>query len=284
MKSMFDTRVAQISNMQVASFIECLAGWIKHNKANKKHFHIDRFWSYNSQEAWLQYFPFLTISQIKTTIKNAIDAGLLLTGNFNERGYDRTIWYSLTDKALEYYPELKLDKSLILNISEKSLMDKRKIANGLAKNRRPIPCIKTISKNTSTKMPVIGNFSLSEKEKTEILNARNKSMSSCVKIDSVFLDECIDHMVRRKQERPDLHRNQIFKGLITLINSGNFNQKLNKNTNLPNTKQQTAQEYAKERQLAQQQNKLLEESKRNPDNLLMAGSSIEQMRKSLRGA
>src|SRR5690606_10484008 len=61
------------------------------------------------------YFPYFTQKQIKYLIKQAIEFGLVVKGNFNKKGYDRTNWYSLSDKALL---ELNLDRTCLKPASE----------------------------------------------------------------------------------------------------------------------------------------------------------------------
>ena len=84
--------------------------WIERyrEKGDKKHFHDGRTWVYNTYEGWQSNFPFWC----KRTIRRAIDslrkpykpkAGekkvergpLLLAENYNRKGYDKTLWYSI---------------------------------------------------------------------------------------------------------------------------------------------------------------------------------------------
>jgi DnaD/phage-associated family protein len=66
-----------------------------------KHHHDGLPWVYNTAEGWKENFPFWsepTIRRIFTTLR---DKGVVLTGNYNKVGFDRTLWYSIDYKALE---------------------------------------------------------------------------------------------------------------------------------------------------------------------------------------
>lgn len=95
-------------DLDTAVFLDTIAYWIKKNAANKQehNFHEGRYWTYNTLEAFTKMFPGWSIQTIRRIIRNCVKDGLLLTGNFNRKGYDRTGWYSLTDKAIEYYSGL----------------------------------------------------------------------------------------------------------------------------------------------------------------------------------
>ena len=65
-------------------------------------------------------------------------ADLLEIGNFNKHKYDKTCWYALTDKALEYYPILK-EKIKARSIEYPVDTDLPKTAKGFVQNGKPIP-------------------------------------------------------------------------------------------------------------------------------------------------
>jgi len=56
-------------------------------------------WTYNSGESMHRIFPYLSIREIRTAIKNLVDNGWLITGNFNKAAFDKTKWYSITEKT-----------------------------------------------------------------------------------------------------------------------------------------------------------------------------------------
>jgi hypothetical protein len=108
-------------------FIANLATWIKFNASkddpNERNFHDGHYWSYNTLKDFVNYFGFWSIRNIRTIIANCIKLDLIKTANFNKKKYDNTIWYTLTEKGLKYYPALS---ELVLNTlvdSDKTLVE-----------------------------------------------------------------------------------------------------------------------------------------------------------------
>jgi hypothetical protein len=71
-----------------------------------------------------------------------VDSGLLVKGEYNKENYDKTNWYS---------PEISA-KWIENPIGQKSPMDWSETANGLVKNRQPIPDIKPVDKPVVKKL------------------------------------------------------------------------------------------------------------------------------------
>lgn len=230
---MLDLLIAQESSVQVALFIENVAFWINVNHSQGQNYKEGRYWTYNTQESLIKYFSYWTPDELRTVIKNAIKFGFLITGSFNKKGYDRTKWYTLSDKALDYFPIIKAFKPPVSLIWENSQMELGNLPNGVG--RFPgaipdiIPVIKPVKKDTGITEPVSGIFSLSVKEKEEILLLKNEFMADCGKSDSLFIMECEEHLKKRVLKDPGKHRNKLLKGLKTLITENIFNKKFKSN-------------------------------------------------------
>ena len=85
--------------------------WIQHyaEKGDKKHFHDGRTWVYNTPEGWQKdNFPFLSEHTVRRVFESLrkpykpkagekkVERGpLLLAENYNRKGYDKTLWYSI---------------------------------------------------------------------------------------------------------------------------------------------------------------------------------------------
>lgn len=125
---MIDTKDANI-----CIFVANLAGWIRTNARkdtpNQRNIHEGRCWSYNSIQEFVRYFGFWSTKNIRTIIANCIKLDLITTSTFNKKKYDNTLWYSLTDKGLDYYPHVR---DLVLD----RLADSGKT---LADSGKPIP-------------------------------------------------------------------------------------------------------------------------------------------------
>nr|UVX49669.1 MAG: hypothetical protein [Bacteriophage sp.] len=98
-KHIFDVDVAQLVGLNAATILENIAHWCEHNAANNANLHDGHYWTYNSTKAFSELFPYMTVNVIRTALKKLKDNGLILTGNYNKSAYDRTMWYTLTEKA-----------------------------------------------------------------------------------------------------------------------------------------------------------------------------------------
>lgn len=137
MKHIFDVEIAEKYGVNAAIMLENIAFWIRKNEANNVNFHDGFYWTYNSRRAFKELFPYLSEKQIETALKKLIDDGVIITGNYNETAYDRTMWYAITKKG-----------ECILHFRE---MDTEEKGNGLPENVKPIPDINTDSKQTDNK-------------------------------------------------------------------------------------------------------------------------------------
>lgn len=103
MNHSFDIDLAVRFGVPEAILIENFKFWIAKNKANGRHFHKGRYWTYNSTKALAELFPYWSQKQIERLVKRLEDAGILLSDNFNPSPYDRTKWFSLSDEI--HFPE-----------------------------------------------------------------------------------------------------------------------------------------------------------------------------------
>jgi hypothetical protein len=130
MQHSFDIEIAQKFGVNVAIFLNNMAFWIKKNIANRKNFNDDRYWTYNSIEAYAELFPYWTAKQMRTVISNCISLGLVIKGNYNNVQYDRTSWYALTNES---------HKLLNIPILPNGQMEVTERANGFDRKGGPIP-------------------------------------------------------------------------------------------------------------------------------------------------
>lgn len=96
----FDTEIATRFGVEESVMLQNLDYWIEKNKANGRHFHDGRYWTYNTIQAFSELFPFWSAKQIRRILQSLISAGIVITGNYNDNQRDRTIWYSIDYDAL----------------------------------------------------------------------------------------------------------------------------------------------------------------------------------------
>ena len=126
----FDTAEACLFGVESAIILQNLRFWIKKNEANGKHFHEERFWTYNSTKAFAALFPFWEAKKIGRILTGLEEQGIILSGNFNPIAYDRTKWYTINEEA----------------ISQKATFHFPELVNGFPKSGQPIPDIKPVNK------------------------------------------------------------------------------------------------------------------------------------------
>ena len=145
-----------------AILLSHISFWIAKNKANDRHFYDDRTWTYNSIKAYKNFFPFWSVDQIRRGLKSLVDQGVIITGNYNKVGYDRTIWYALFDESVLnrhiQSPVAKTTNAFGENhkcIWRKPQMQLAKTTNAIGENHKPIPDNNT---DTNQKNTQIGEF------------------------------------------------------------------------------------------------------------------------------
>jgi hypothetical protein len=98
MEHHFNTDYATKYGIEESIVINNLQFWINKNKANNKHFYDGRTWTYNSYKAFSELFPYWNEHKIKRILDSLIDQDVLVKGNYNKSGYDRTCWYAFKDQ------------------------------------------------------------------------------------------------------------------------------------------------------------------------------------------
>lgn len=129
MKHLFDVDIASQYGVNAAILLENIGFWVKQNEANEVNYFDGHYWTYNSCRALQELFPYMSKRQIDTALQKLLDEGLIIKGNYNKSSYDRTLWYSLTQKG-----------KCILHFGE---MESHEMGNRKAQNVTPIPDINT---------------------------------------------------------------------------------------------------------------------------------------------
>lgn len=127
MQHSFDIDIATKYGVNCAIILNNLQFWIAKNQANGTNYHDGRYWTFNSAEAFAKLFPYMTVRQINYALQKLRDEGILETGNYNEKPYDRTLWYAFTD----------FGKSIL----QQCQMDSTTMSNAFAADVKPIPDI-----------------------------------------------------------------------------------------------------------------------------------------------
>jgi DNA-binding transcriptional regulator GbsR (MarR family) len=135
MNHSFNIKLATKYGVEEAIIIENLAFWINKNAANNKNNIEGYYWTYNSSKAFKELFPYISEKKIQRILKKLEELKIVKSGNFNKSSYDRTKWYTITDKSIRQIYTIHLPK----------------LSNGLDTSVQPIPDINTdIKKDINT--------------------------------------------------------------------------------------------------------------------------------------
>lgn len=105
MKHHFEVKVATEVGVNAAIVYENIAYWVKHNEKQGKNLKEGVHWMYATQKELAEQFEYLSIKQVRTALEKLEEHGFIRTGSFNRHGYDRTTWYTITDKAASICPD-----------------------------------------------------------------------------------------------------------------------------------------------------------------------------------
>ena len=133
----FDGEFAKEHGVNEAIMYQYFSYWIAKNKANDKHFYDGYTWTYNSQKALTELFPFWNRAKIQRIISSLENQGLLIKGNYNQLAYDRTTWYALP----------KFEQSVVQN----QTVNCSDLNNEWFKNEQPIPINYQLTKQLTNK-------------------------------------------------------------------------------------------------------------------------------------
>lgn len=191
MNHSFNVNVANLYGIEEAILLENIYFWCQKNKANEKHIINGKVWTYNSAKAFAEQFPYMTESKIYRTLKKLEDNGLIETGEFNNTAYDRTKWYTVTDKACFLLGNRFLtdDESILQNEKWTSQDCKNNISDI---NTDIKPNINIVAEATRPKKaPLVDREPANDLEKVEkayLINYRKLYNSGIVKTESPVIN------------------------------------------------------------------------------------------------
>ena len=105
----FDIDVAEIVGVHAAIIFANIAHWVHLNAANNRNMRDGRFWTYNSVAAFQKVWTYLTADQIRGALKKLEQNDFIESGDYNDRKYDRTKWYTLGDVGMTHLGKSQMD-------------------------------------------------------------------------------------------------------------------------------------------------------------------------------
>ena len=99
MNHSFSVEVAVDVGLAPAIVFNAIGFWVTQNAANKRNLMDGRYWTYNTVKAWADLFPYLSPKQVEKALTALREHDYVMAGNYNKDKWDRTLWYTLTDKG-----------------------------------------------------------------------------------------------------------------------------------------------------------------------------------------
>ena len=97
----FNPRLAVEIGLNESIVLQKIHYWIVNNERNGINYHEGRYWTFNSIKKWRDdFFPWWSVDTVKRTFKSLENKELLIVGNFNKKGYDKTKWYTINYQKL----------------------------------------------------------------------------------------------------------------------------------------------------------------------------------------
>lgn len=118
-------KLAKEVGLNEAIFVQQLHYWTN-GKAGK--LKDGKRWVYNTYKDWEENFPFWSNATIRRTIASCEKQNIIIVGNYNRAGFDKTKWYAVNYEEIE-----GMSKRIAQN--EQTSCSKR--ANGTAHNEQP---------------------------------------------------------------------------------------------------------------------------------------------------
>lgn len=98
-KRFVDDRIACEFGVAEAFVLEQLQYWIRVKSENPQKFkncyRDGKWWVFNTYSEWQEQLCFYSEVTIRRAFKNLEKSGIILTANYNKKGYDKTKWYTV---------------------------------------------------------------------------------------------------------------------------------------------------------------------------------------------
>lgn len=98
----FDIEVAKEVGVNASILFTSIFSEVERNKADGVNFHDGTYWTFGSARELSEAFPYLSPKQINLALKKLEGKGLIATGNYSRTPFDRTKWYSVTEKGYSF--------------------------------------------------------------------------------------------------------------------------------------------------------------------------------------
>lgn len=93
--------LATIIGLNESIVLQQVHYWLKIKEKGQQDYIDGHYWVYNSYKQWQGQFPFWHRNTIQRTFSSLEKKGILISGNYNHAGFDKTKWYSIDYNVLD---------------------------------------------------------------------------------------------------------------------------------------------------------------------------------------
>ena len=162
----FGIDIATEYGIEEALLLGYVYHWVCRNQEKGTNFHDGKYWTFDSRRALAKKFPYMSEHKIYRILSKLIKQGLILTGNFNKLGKDRTTWYTLSDKGLSLFNG---DFSIVQNEPTHCA----ELHNPLCENAQPLPIQYT---NSILPIQTTNRDNIKQTQNTKVVNQKTEAL------------------------------------------------------------------------------------------------------------
>lgn len=108
--------------------------YIINSNRGKEHYERDgKVWTYITLENFTKRFPYMNKTKIWRTLAKLEEEGYIIKGEYNKISYDKTTWYSLSDKTWEIFSGNQVEVDFI----QEQIPEKKQTAKRVVPKIRP---------------------------------------------------------------------------------------------------------------------------------------------------
>lgn len=208
MVHVFNIDLAERLGIEKAIMIEQIYFWVHKNECDDiEEMNIDgRTWCRSSAKGFSKYIPYMTPKKIWRVLKELVEVDeILLSGNFNKKATNQTLWYAFSDKFIEvaenygyHFPKMenaiskngKCNNSLINNpiIEEEKIKEENKSLSN-DKPKSGIPFTDFYDKYPLKKQKAIAEkrwYKLSAKDRKAAIDNLEDYINDCIENDRSY--------------------------------------------------------------------------------------------------
>lgn len=136
----YNSVLAKELNKSKAAMINQIHYWTQLLR-DERHFHDGRYWVHETYEDWQAQFPDMTTRGIQKMLLSLEEDGYIFVGNFNNKKYDRTKWYSVNYEKVKEVLEKNRHKTADPHEQSSSDSHEQSSSWGHEQSSSPIPNI-----------------------------------------------------------------------------------------------------------------------------------------------